>query len=98
MRAGGTGINLTAASNVIYYDLWWNPAVEDQATSRAHRIGRSNNVMVYRMITAGKLEEKTNKLLESKKHLANSAIEAGESWLGDLSDDELAELVKLEIM
>lgn len=97
LRAGGTGINLTAASKVIHYDLWWNPAVEDQATGRAHRIGQINKVMVYRMITAGTFEEKIGSMLASKKKLAANAIEAGESWLGDLSDDELSELVKLEI-
>lgn len=96
LRAGGTGINLTAAAKVIHYDLWWNPAVEEQATGRAHRIGQTDQVMVYRMITAGTLEEKIDRMLADKKKLASDAIEAGESWLGDLSDDELAELVKLE--
>ncbi len=97
LRAGGTGINLTAAGKIIHYDLWWNPAVEDQATGRAHRIGQINKVIVYRMITAGTLEEKIGLMLASKKKLAEGALEAGESWLANLSDDELSELVKLEI-
>ncbi len=95
LKAGGTGLNLTAASNVIHYDLWWNPAVEAQATDRAFRIGQQRNVQVHRFITQGTFEEKINAMLQSKKELANLAVAAGEKWVGDLSDGELRELVRL---
>ncbi len=96
LKAGGTGLNLTAASNVIHYDLWWNPAVEAQATDRAYRIGQKNNVLVHRFITQATFEEKINQLLQEKKELANLAVSTGEKWIGDLSNGELRELVKLE--
>jgi len=96
LKAGGTGLNLTAASNVIHYDLWWNPAVEAQATDRAYRIGQTRNVMVHRFITQGTFEEKINQLLLNKKELANLAVSTGEKWIGDMSNGELRELVKLE--
>ena len=95
LKAGGTGLNLTKASNVIHYDLWWNPAVEAQATDRAYRIGQQNNVMVHRFITQGTFEEKINKLLQSKKELANLTVSTGEKWIGEFSDNELKELVSL---
>jgi len=95
LKAGGTGLNLTAASNVIHYDLWWNPAVEAQATDRAFRIGQQRNVQVHRFITQGTFEEKINAMLQSKKELANLAVTAGEKWVGELSDGELRELVRL---
>jgi uncharacterized Zn finger protein len=95
LKAGGTGLNLTAASNVIHYDLWWNPAVEAQATDRAYRIGQKNNVMVHRFITQGTFEEKINELLMTKKELANLTVSTGEKWIGEYSDGELMELVKL---
>ena len=81
---------------MIHYDLWWNPAVEAQATDRAFRIGQKQNVQVHRFITEKTFEEKINKLIQSKKELANLAVSTGESWLGDLSNDDLRELVKLE--
>lgn len=96
IKAGGTGLNLTRASNVIHYDLWWNPAVENQATDRAYRIGQTKNVMVYRMITKGTFEEKINRMLQEKKELANLTVSTGEKWIGDLSNSELNELVSLE--
>jgi SNF2 family DNA or RNA helicase/uncharacterized Zn finger protein len=96
LKAGGTGLNLTAASNVIHYDLWWNPAVEAQATDRAYRIGQKNNVMVYRLLTQGTFEEKINQMLMVKKDLANMTVATGETWLGDLNNKELKELVNLE--
>ena len=96
LKAGGTGLNLTAASNVIHYDLWWNPAVEAQATDRAYRIGQKQNVQVHRFITEKTFEEKINKLIQSKKELANLAVSTGESWLGDMSNDDLRDLVSLE--
>lgn len=95
LKAGGTGLNLTAASNVVHYDLWWNPAVEAQATDRAFRIGQQRNVQVHRFITQGTFEEKINAMLQSKKELANLAVSAGEKWVGELTDGELRELVKL---
>jgi len=96
LKAGGTGLNLTAASNVIHYDLWWNPAVEAQATDRAYRIGQKNNVMVYRLLTQGTFEEKINQMLLVKKDLANLTVATGETWLGDLTNTELKELVVLD--
>ncbi|MBZ4676639.1 MAG: box helicase, partial [Anaerophaga sp.] len=95
IKAAGTGLNLTAANHVIHYDLWWNPAVESQATDRAFRIGQHKNVMVYRLITQGTFEEKINKMLTNKKELANLTVASGEKWVGDLSDNELKELFTL---
>lgn len=95
LKAGGTGLNLTAASNVIHFDLWWNPAVEAQATDRAYRIGQQNKVQVHRFITEKTFEEKINKLIQSKKELADLTVATGESWLGDLSNDDLKSLVQL---
>ncbi len=95
IKAGGTGLNLTAAANVIHYDLWWNPAIEAQATDRAFRIGQKQNVMVHRLLTKGTLEEKIDEMLKTKKQLANLTVANGEKWIGDLSDKELKELVTL---
>jgi SNF2 family DNA or RNA helicase/uncharacterized Zn finger protein len=95
LKAGGTGLNLTAANHVIHYDLWWNPAVEAQATDRAYRIGQEKNVLVHRLLSEGTLEEKIDAMLKAKKELANLAVSTGEKWLGDLSNDELTDLVKL---
>ena len=96
IKAGGTGLNLTAASHVIHYDLWWNPAVENQATDRAYRIGQRKNVMVYRMITKGTFEEKINAMLQSKKELADLSISRGEQWVGNLSNRELRKVFAKE--
>lgn len=96
LKAGGTGLNLTAANNVIHYDLWWNPAVEAQATDRAYRIGQKKNVIVHRFITKGSFEEKINKLILDKKELANLTVSTGEKWIGDFSNDELKDLMKLD--
>ncbi|MFD2573760.1 SNF2-related protein [Spirosoma soli] len=95
LKAGGTGLNLTQANHVIHYDLWWNPAVENQATDRAFRIGQTKNVLVYRLMNQGTLEEKIDAMIRSKKELADLSVKTGETWLGDLSDDELKELVSL---
>lgn len=95
LKAGGTGLNLTAAGNVIHYDLWWNPAVERQATDRAYRIGQQKNVMVYRLINSGTLEEKIDDMIRSKKELADLTVASGEKWLGELSNSELRNLVNL---
>ena len=95
LKAGGTGLNLTAGNHVIHYDMWWNPAVEAQATDRAFRIGQQKNVMVHRMITKGTLEEKIDDMLRSKKNLANLTVASGEKWIGELSDQDLKQLVSL---
>lgn len=95
LKAGGTGLNLTAGNHVIHFDLWWNPAAEAQATDRAFRIGQKKNVMVHRLITKGTLEEKIDQMLKSKKNLANMTVSGGEKWVGELSDKEIKELVSL---
>ena len=96
LKAGGTGLNLVAASQVIHYDLWWNPAIEAQATDRAFRIGQKRNVQVHRFITKGTFEEKINALLETKKAIANMTVNAGETWLADMDDKQLAEVFCLD--
>ncbi len=96
LKAGGTGLNLTAASAVIHYDLWWNPAVEAQATDRAYRIGQRRDVLVLRFVTAGTFEERINEMLADKRELADLTVAAGETWIGELSSKELAELFALE--
>ena len=95
LKAGGTGLNLTQASNVIHFDLWWNPAVEAQATDRAYRIGQKKNVMVHRLITKGTFEEKIDQMIKDKKELANMAVSKGEKWIGEFSNTELREMFKL---
>ena len=92
LKAAGTGLNLTAASHVIHYDLWWNPAVEAQATDRAYRIGQQKNVAVHRFITKGTFEERINDMIMHKKHLAEMTVATGESWIGKLSNKELREI------
>ncbi|MDQ3193077.1 MAG: SNF2-related protein [Bacteroidota bacterium] len=92
LKAAGTGLNLTAANHVIHYDLWWNPAVEAQATDRAYRIGQKSNVMVHRFITKNTFEEKINDMIQSKKALAEMTVSTGENWIGNLSNKELKEL------
>jgi SNF2 family DNA or RNA helicase/uncharacterized Zn finger protein len=92
LRAAGTGLNLTAASHVIHYDLWWNPAVETQATDRAYRIGQKNNVMVHRFITKNTFEEKINNMIQQKKALAEMTVATGENWIGNLSNKELRDI------
>ena len=96
LKAGGTGLNLTAASQVIHYDLWWNPAIEAQATDRAFRIGQTRNVQVHRFITKGTFEEKINALLETKKSIADMTVSAGETWLADMDDKQLGEVFGLD--
>ena len=95
LKAGGTGLNLTAANHVFHFDRWWNPAVEDQATDRAFRIGQTRDVQVHKFICAGTLEERIDELIESKKALAESVVGAGESWLTELSTDELRDIMTL---
>ena len=95
LRAGGTGLNLTAATQVVHYDRWWNPAVEDQATDRAYRIGQTAPVTVHRLVSRGTVEERVAHLLADKRLLAERVVGAGPSWIGDLDDQELADLVTL---
>jgi len=97
LKAGGTGLNLTQAQNVIHFDLWWNPAVETQATDRAYRIGQKSNVMVYRLINKGTMEERIDDMLKDKKELADLTVSSGEKWLGELNNKELKELVRLTV-
>ena len=95
LKAGGFGLNLTSANYVFHFDRWWNPAVENQATDRAFRIGQTRNVQVYKFISLGTIEEKIDALLERKKELAVRVIGAGESWVTELSTEQLRELFSL---
>ncbi len=95
LRAGGTGLNLTGASRVFHFDRWWNPAVEDQATDRAYRIGQKRAVQVYKLLTAGTVEEKVDRMLEDKRDLASRIVGAGEQWITELDDAALRELFAL---
>ncbi|MDE0025950.1 MAG: DEAD/DEAH box helicase [Spirochaetaceae bacterium] len=96
LRAGGTGITLTRANHVIHFDRWWNPAVENQATDRAYRIGQRNSVFVHKMVTMGTLEERIDALIESKKKLAEDIVGGDESWLANLDNDAFRRLIALD--
>ncbi|TXC85945.1 DEAD/DEAH box helicase [Metabacillus litoralis] len=96
LKAGGTGLNLTAANHVIHYDRWWNPAVENQATDRAYRIGQERFVHVHKLITTGTIEEKIDEMLEKKQSLNDEIIQS-ENWITELSSDELEELFSLSM-
>ncbi|WP_262505944.1 DEAD/DEAH box helicase [Streptomyces sp. TRM68367] len=95
LKAAGTGLNLTRATHVVHYDRWWNPAVEDQATDRAYRIGQDKPVQVHKLLAEGTVEDKVAKLLEAKRALADAVVGSGEAALTELSDADLAELVAL---
>ncbi|WP_119729147.1 DEAD/DEAH box helicase [Thermomonospora amylolytica] len=95
LKAAGTGLNLTAANHVIHIDRWWNPAVEDQATDRAFRIGQTRNVQVRKFICVGTVEERVDEMIERKKALADSIVGTGEEWLANLSVAELRDLLRL---
>ena len=95
LKAGGTGLNLTRANHVVHFDRWWNPAVENQATDRAFRIGQIKNVQVHKFLCAGTLEEKIDEMIERKKEIAEGVIGTGESWLTELSTAELKDLFAL---
>ena len=98
VKAGGTGLTLTAANHVIHFDRWWNPAVENQATDRAYRIGQTKNVMVHKLVTKGTVEERIDEMIASKIQLAEDAIgDASGASLSSLSDQELLDLVKLDL-
>lgn len=97
VKAGGTGLNLTSANHVIHFDRWWNPAVENQASDRAYRIGQTKNVMVHKLVCEGTIEEKINELINSKKALADNIIGArGEQWITEFSNEELMSMLRLE--
>lgn len=97
LKAGGTGLNLTAASHVIHLDRWWNPAVEDQATDRAYRIGQRKSVLVHKLVTTGTIEERIDAMITAKRELAQRIVGSGESWITELSTDELREVVALRV-
>ncbi len=98
LKAGGTGLNLTAASHVIHFDRWWNPAVEDQATDRAFRIGQHRNVLVHKFVCRGTVEERIDALIDSKRKLAQDVLHGGaERLVTEMSDRELLDLVRLDI-
>ena len=95
IKAGGTGLNLTAANHVIHFDRWWNPAVEDQATDRAYRIGQHRNVQVHKLVCVGTMEERIDAMIERKKALADLVVGSGEEYLTELSTEELRAVVAL---
>src|SRR5690606_8431990 len=95
LKAGGTGLNLTGADTVILYDLWWNPAVEQQATDRAHRIGQKNVVQVIRLVTQGTIEEKMNELQEKKRNLIEEVIDSKDKTLTSLTDEDIKEILMI---
>ncbi|MCK4380261.1 MAG: SWF/SNF helicase family protein, partial [Candidatus Lokiarchaeota archaeon] len=96
LKAGGTGLNLTQGTTVIHFDRWWNPAVEDQATDRAYRIGQKSVVNVYKFITHKSIEEKIDLLLEEKRDLSDKILTStGESWISNLNNEKLKELLLL---
>jgi len=98
LKAGGTGLTLTAASHVVHFDRWWNPAVENQATDRAFRIGQKKNVLVHKFVCRGTVEEKIDRLIESKRDLSDELLAAGgEIRLTELKDEELLQLVSLDL-
>ena len=98
LKAGGTGLNLTAASHVIHFDRWWNPAVENQATDRAFRIGQKRNVLVHKFVCRGTIEERIDALIEEKRQLAAELIEGGaEKMLTEMNDAELIRFVSLDV-
>jgi superfamily II DNA or RNA helicase len=95
LRAGGVGLNLTAARHVVHYDRWWNPAVENQATDRAFRIGQTRTVHVHKMVSTGTLEERIDRMIEQKTELAEQVVGSGESWITELSTGQLRDLLEL---
>jgi SNF2 family DNA or RNA helicase len=95
LKAAGTGLNLTAANHVVHVDRWWNPAVEDQATDRAFRIGQRRDVQVRKLLCVGTVEERVDEMIERKKALAESVVGTGEAWLTGLSTERLREVVAL---
>jgi non-specific serine/threonine protein kinase len=97
LKAGGSGLNLTAASHVIHFDRWWNPAVENQATDRAFRIGQKKNVMVHKFVCKGTVEEKIDAMIAAKSGLATELLEGAETLLTEMDDAALLQLVALDL-
>jgi non-specific serine/threonine protein kinase len=98
LKAGGVGLNLTRANHVIHFDRWWNPAIENQATDRAFRIGQKKNVMVHKFITRGTIEEKIDQLIEDKKQLSNNIIAStGEAWITEMNNHEIMDMFRLKL-
>ena len=95
IKAGGTGLNLTRANHVFHFDRWWNPAVENQATDRAFRIGQSRQVEVHKFVCLGTVEERIDELIERKQALAEKIVGSGEGWITELSTDQLKDLFRL---
>jgi SNF2 family DNA or RNA helicase len=95
LKAGGVGLNLTRASHVFHIDRWWNPAVENQATDRAYRIGQTNRVLVHKFITSGSVEERIDRMIREKSKLAEEIVGSGEDWLGGMDVGQLRDLVSL---
>ena len=96
LKAAGVGLNLTGANHVIHFDRWWTPAVENQATDRAFRIGQKKNVMVHKFVAQGTIEERVNAVIEKKQSLAENIIGEGEQWITELSDGELLSMMRLD--
>jgi SNF2 family DNA or RNA helicase len=98
LKAGGAGLNLTAASHVVHFDRWWNPAVEDQATDRAYRIGQHRNVLVHKLVCRGTVEERIDRLIEDKRMMVRGVLEGGgEALLTEMSDEALMAMVALDL-
>jgi SNF2 family DNA or RNA helicase len=95
LKAGGTGLNLSRANHVFHYDRWWNPAVENQATDRAFRIGQKKNVQVHKFLVAGTLEDRIDQMIENKSSLADKVVGKGDAGLTEMSDEQVKELLKL---
>src|SRR5262249_43402977 len=95
LKAGGTGLNLTAATHVFHFDRWWNPAVENQATDRAYRIGQAHTVEVHKFVCVGTVEEKIDEMIERKQQVAARVVGTKEDWLTELSNDQLKDLFEL---
>ena len=95
LKAGGTGLNLTAATHVVHLDRWWNPAVEDQATDRAYRIGQRRSVQVHKLVSTGTVEERIDAMITSKRALAEKVVGSGEAWITELSTDDLRAVIAL---
>jgi non-specific serine/threonine protein kinase len=98
LKAGGSGLNLTAASHVVHFDRWWNPAVEDQATDRAYRIGQHRNVLVHKLVCRGTVEERIDRLIEDKQTMVRGVLAGGaDTLLTEMSDEELMAMVALDL-
>jgi SNF2 family DNA or RNA helicase len=95
LKAGGVGLNLTSANHVFHFDRWWNPAVENQATDRAYRIGQTKHVLVHKFVSLGTLEERIDEMIQRKLAVSTQIVSTGEQWITELSTEELTDLFKL---